>query len=50
VSVILKKNNKLSFNEGKSKVMLLTGRKRKEQKKKMAVYLNNKAIPKVNSL
>ena len=43
------RGNKLRFNEGKSKVMLLTRRKRKEQKE-IAVYLNNKAIPQVNSL
>jgi len=43
------RDNKLRFNEGKSKVMLLTRRKRKD-KKEIAVYLNNKAIPQVNSL
>ena len=42
-------DNKLRFNEGKSKVMLLSRRKRKEQNE-IAVYLNNKAIPQVNSL
>jgi len=42
------RDNKLRFNERKSKVMLLTGRKRKEQKE-IAIYLNNKTIPQVNS-
>jgi len=42
------RDNKLRFNERKSKVMLLTGRKRKEQKE-IAEYLNNKTIPQVNS-
>jgi len=42
-------DNKLRYNEGKSKVMLLTRRRGKEQKV-IAVYLNNKAIPQVNSL
>jgi len=36
-------NNNKKFNEGKSKVMLMTRRKRKEQKE-VAVYMN-KAIP-----
>jgi hypothetical protein len=35
------RDNKIKFNEEKPKVMLLTRRKRKEQKK-VAVYLNNK--------
>ena len=43
------RDNKLKFNEGKPKLMLLTRRKRKEQKE-IAVYLNNKTIPQVNSL
>jgi len=43
------RDNKLRFNEGKSKVMLLSRRKRKEQKE-IAVYLNNKVIAQVNSL
>jgi hypothetical protein len=43
------RDNKIKFNEEKSKVMLLTRRKRKEQKK-VAVYLNNKAIPQVHKL
>jgi len=45
----LARDNKLRFNEGKSKVMLLTRMKRKE-KKEIVVYLNNKAILQVNSL
>ena len=43
------RDNKLRFNERKSKVMLLTRRKRKEQKE-IAVYLNSKTILQVNSL
>lgn len=43
------RNNRIKFNEEKSKVMLLTRRKRKEQKT-VAVYLNNKAIPQVQKL
>ena len=42
-------DNKIKFNEDKSKVMLLTRRKRNEQTK-VAVYLNNKAIPQVQKL
>jgi hypothetical protein len=42
-------DNQINFNEEKSKVMLLTRRKRKE-KKKDAVYLNNKVIPQVQKL
>ena len=45
----LARDNKLRFNERKSKEMLLTGRKRKEQKE-IAVYSNSKTIPQVNSL
>ena len=41
--------NKITFNDGKSKVMLLTRRKRKEQTK-VAVYLNNRVIPQVQKL
>jgi len=43
------KDNKIRFNEEKSKVMLMTRRKRKEQKD-VAVYLNNKPIPQVHRL
>jgi len=42
-------NNKTKFNEEKSQVMLMTRRKRKEQKE-MLVYINNKAIPQVQKL
>jgi len=42
------KENKIRFNEGKSKVMLMTRRKRKEQKDD--IYLNNKPIPQVHRL
>jgi hypothetical protein len=42
-------DNKIKFNEEKSKVMVLTRRQRKEQKN-VAVYLNNKAIPQVQKL
>jgi hypothetical protein len=37
------KENKVRFNEQKSKVMLMTRRKRKERKD-MEVYLNNKHL------
>ena len=43
------RDNKIKFNEEKSKAMLLTRRKRREQTKG-AVYLNNKAIPQVQKL
>jgi hypothetical protein len=43
------KENKLRFNEEKSKVMLLTRRKSKNQKE-ITIYLNNKAIPQANRL
>ena len=43
------RDNEIKFNEEKSKVMLLTRRKRNEQKK-VAVYLNNKAIHQVEKL
>jgi len=46
---ILAENNKTKFNEEKSKVMLLTRRKCKEQKE-VAVYMNNKAILQVQKL
>jgi hypothetical protein len=45
----LAKNNKTRFNEEKSKVMLMTRQKRKEQKE-VAVYMNNKAIPQVQTV
>jgi hypothetical protein len=43
------KDNKIKFNEEKSKVILLTRRKGKEQER-FAVYLNNKAIPQAQKL
>jgi hypothetical protein len=43
------KDNKLRFNEEKSKVMLLTRRKIKQQKE-IAIYFNKKEIPQVNRL
>ena len=43
------RNNKITFNDEKSKVMILTRRKRKEQTK-VAVYLNNRVIPQVQKL
>jgi hypothetical protein len=43
------RDTKIKFNEEKSKVMVLTRRKRKEHKN-VAVYLNNKAIPQVQKL
>jgi hypothetical protein len=41
--------NKINFNEEKSKVMLLTRRERNEQKT-VALFLNNKIIPQVQTL
>jgi hypothetical protein len=41
--------NRLEFNEDKSKVMLLTRRKRKERKE-IAVYVNNKKLTQVNHI
>jgi len=43
------KDNKIRFNEQKSKVMLLTRRKRKEQNE-IEIYLNNKLLLQVHSL
>ena len=37
------KENKIRFNEQKSKVMLMTRRKRKERKE-LKIYLNNKPL------
>jgi hypothetical protein len=42
-------NNKLKFNEYKSKVMLTFRRKRKEEKK-VEIYLKNKILEQVNSI
>jgi hypothetical protein len=43
------KNNKINFNENKSKVMLMTRRKRKEYKV-IAVYMNNKSLEQVETI
>jgi hypothetical protein len=42
-------NNKIRFNEHKSKVMLMTRRKRKERKE-IEIYLNNKPLIQVHSM
>jgi hypothetical protein len=42
-------DNKIKFNERKSKVMLMTRRKRKERKE-IAIYLNNRPIPQVQRI
>jgi len=41
--------NKLTFNENKSKVTLMSRRKRKE-KKEVEIYLNNKMVEQVNKI
>jgi phosphoribosyl-AMP cyclohydrolase len=43
------KNNKLNFNEEKSKVMVISRRKRKENKE-ISVYMNNKILEQVKKL
>ena len=43
------KNNKITFNENKSKVVLITRRKRKETKT-LAVYLNSKRLEQVQKI
>ena len=42
-------NNKLKFNENKSKVMLMSRRKRRE-KKDIEIYVNNKKLQQVTSI
>jgi len=42
-------NNKMKFNDNKSKVMLMSRRKRKENKE-IGVYINNKKLKQVNNL
>jgi hypothetical protein len=42
-------NNKLKFNEDKSKVMLMSRRKIKEDKE-VEIYLNNKILEQVNKI
>jgi len=43
------KNNKTRFNDKKSKVMLVSRRKRKENKN-ITVYLNNKKLTQVTQI
>ena len=43
------KNNKIKFNDTKSKVMLVSRRKRKENKN-ITVYLNNKPLEQVTQI
>ena len=43
------KENKVCFNDKKSKVMLITRRKRKERKD-LEVYLNNKQLRQVKTM
>jgi len=43
------KENKITFNEQKSKVMLVTRRKRRE-KTEVNIYLNTKLLEQVNSI
>jgi len=42
-------DNKITFNELKSKVMVITGRKRRE-KTDVSIYLNNSPLEQVNSI
>jgi len=43
------RNNKISFNEYKSKVMIISRRKRKENKE-INIYLNNKPLQQVSTM
>jgi hypothetical protein len=43
------RENKLQFNEQKSQVMLLTRRKRKENKE-IKIYINNRPLTRVNNM
>ena len=43
------KNNKINFNENKSKVILITRKKRNENKG-LAVYMNNKRLEQVQTI
>jgi hypothetical protein len=45
----LAQKNKLKFNENQSKAVLLSRRKRRERKK-VELYLNNKTIEQVNNV
>ena len=42
--------NKLTFNENKSKVMLMFRRKRRRRKKEVGIYLNYKILEQVNKI
>jgi len=42
-------NNKINFNQNKSKAMLITRRKRKENKE-ISVYINNKRLEQVQTI
>ena len=43
------RNNKINFNEDKSKVMIISRRKRKENKE-IYIYLNNKPLRQVSTM
>ena len=43
------RNNKINFNEDKSKVMIISRRKRKENKE-INIYLNNKPLQQVSTM
>ena len=43
------RNNKINFNEDKSKVMTISRRKRKENKE-INIYLNNKPLQQVSTM
>jgi len=43
------RNNNINFNEDKSKVMLISRRKRKENKE-FNIYLNNKSFQQVSTM
>ena len=43
------RNNKINFNEDKSRVMIISRRKRKENKE-INVYLNNKPLQQVSTM
>jgi len=42
-------NNKLNFNENKSKVMLVS-RRRRTERKEIEIYVNNKTLKQVNGI
>jgi len=43
------RNNKINFNEDKSKVMIISRRKRKKNKE-INIYLNNKPLQQVSTM